>query len=438
MKTFKIYFATLFIFISSTFVYVGKVRAQEYCTSTDYGPVCIKLDVDGNSNQESMREYWPLEINSNWKMAGRSNKYGDNVFYKLQIIASKQDSFEGQSVIDVNFIKNKKAGYWNPYKNENLSWQVVDFDQSNWPFIWSIGTERFDRSALPSIELIMRQKFDSLDQELPPYVLMPEKIQANSDNSGLKNSIRMRMQYSHTSGDNWDFIPYDGHSSWFNGITNAQIKVPMFGDQWVEAKRVEFVELSLPNKYNDSTQDPYSSDRTFACRQRDGHQYYRGVREDWFFVKNTGIALIISRDVGLEPDNECIYEVAREDLEFNNSDTYSYLVTKESSGFDPNWNYPSMEPTSTPVPTALPTNTPIPTNTSSPLCQGCSTGLAKEKGNADCNNKIDLVDYAWWLKVFKSGSNNGEVNFNCQPDDSQNLVNLADFEIWWNSFTAMF
>jgi hypothetical protein len=73
--------------------------------------------------------------------------------------------------------------------------------------------------------------------------------------------------------------------------------------------------------------------------------------------------------------------------------------------------------------------------TNANICNVCSTGLSKSKGNADCNNKIDLVDYAWWLSVFKSGSNKGVVDFNCQLEDSQFKVDLADFRVLLNNFS---
>jgi hypothetical protein len=74
----------------------------------------------------------------------------------------------------------------------------------------------------------------------------------------------------------------------------------------------------------------------------------------------------------------------------------------------------------------------------SSICQSCSSGLAKTKGNADCNSKIDLLDFAWWLNVFKSSTNDGEVNFNCQDSDSQHIVNLTDFNVWFNNFLNNF
>lgn len=71
-------------------------------------------------------------------------------------------------------------------------------------------------------------------------------------------------------------------------------------------------------------------------------------------------------------------------------------------------------------------------------CQICSSGVAKDKGNADCNSVIDLIDFAWWLKVFKAGNNNGEVDFNCQESDTQHIVDLADFNVWLDNFISSF
>lgn len=66
-------------------------------------------------------------------------------------------------------------------------------------------------------------------------------------------------------------------------------------------------------------------------------------------------------------------------------------------------------------------------------CQTCFSGLSKDQGNADCNSVIDLIDFAWWLKIFKVRGNDGEVNFNCQSDGNQ-IVDLADFNVWFDNF----
>jgi hypothetical protein len=54
------------------------------------------------------------------------------------------------------------------------------------------------------------------------------------------------------------------------------------------------------------------------------------------FRKNIGPVLIITRQVGMPPDYECIYGIARKDLTFQNADTYSYLVAKDYNEYNPN------------------------------------------------------------------------------------------------------
>jgi hypothetical protein len=70
-------------------------------------------------------------------------------------------------------------------------------------------------------------------------------------------------------------------------------------------------------------------------------------------------------------------------------------------------------------------------------CPTCLSEVGKDKGDSDCNNKIDLLDFAWWLNAFKSGTNDREANFNCQIDGNQQ-VNLTDFNVWFNNFISSF
>jgi hypothetical protein len=65
-------------------------------------------------------------------------------------------------------------------------------------------------------------------------------------------------------------------------------------------------------------------------------------------------------------------------------------------------------------------------------CQVCASGLAKNKGNANCDSKIDLLDFEYWRsEAFDKGGMTGKVandwtaDFNC---DSK--VDLLDFETW--------
>jgi hypothetical protein len=88
-------------------------------------------------------------------------------------------------------------------------------------------------------------------------------------------------------------------------------------------------------------------------------------------------------------------------IEYNN---YFFVIGGENyAGHSKQVAYIPLEVTNTP--------TPEPTNTPTLICQTCLSGLPRSQGNADCNSKIDLLDFAWWLKVFKSGTNDGAVDF---------------------------
>jgi len=65
------------------------------------------------------------------------------------------------------------------------------------------------------------------------------------------------------------------------------------------------------------------------------------------------------------------------------------------------------EPTPVPpTPTSRPTPVP-PTPTSTPICSFCFSGKpSKSKGNANCDNKIDLLDFALWLGTYRRILNN--------------------------------
>ena len=352
-----LFFLNLFFFLTKPLFQKKFASAQvnQNCVSTSNGSVCIELDVPGNTQSKSMKNYWPLVTDACWKMDGVSNKHGNGVNYKLQIKIEDPIIYEDQLVTPVDFVKNNKAGYWSPDSNLNLRWLVVDFDQSPESYMWAKGDKRYVRDSNPII-FSRRFRYDSLTEGHPPYLLMPQNLLENPENDGLVNSFVSRHQYYACSGsENCSLQPLNQHHSWFIGITNARIKAPFFGNEWIEAKRIEFVELSLPGKDDDHVTDPYSNDRHFACRLNGDVLYYRGVREDWYFVENVGPALILTRDIGKEPDEECVYEVVRENLTFENADTYTYLIQKDFDGYDPDWNYPTLtSPTPQPTPTPLP------------------------------------------------------------------------------------
>ena len=65
-----------------------------------------------------------------------------------------------------------------------------------------------------------------------------------------------------------------------------------------------------------------------------------------------------------------------------------------------------------------------PTPTPTPPCM-------KDKGDADCNGKIDLIDFEIWRKEFT-----GEVDSKTSDFNSDGKIDLIDFEIWRKSFTT--
>lgn len=63
------------------------------------------------------------------------------------------------------------------------------------------------------------------------------------------------------------------------------------------------------------------------------------------------------------------------------------------------------------------------------FCENCQDG-SKSKGNADCDNDVDLVDFASWLGVFKRKEKDINHTFNC-PDgrvEDTNLLTNPSFE----------
>jgi len=342
---------------------------REYCASTPDGPVCIDYNVAGNQGPETLTDLWPLPTGPSssvtWKMNGITNKYDNGTYYKLQLKVEDNNpqTYEGQVSVALSFVKNHPEGYWGPGSNENMTWMLIPVGQSGWNWLWSRGAKVFDRGCYSSDpqqsyppgctpadwHFSRRYGFESLDAAVPPYILIPQQIAANPTNDPLGNARSVRHQYSSCWGaEDCVLVPMAGHVSWFMGLTSAAIKAPAWGDVWVDAKRIENVELSLPAGSADSVTDPYSNDPAFACRCADGSAppcsdpivpYYRGVREDWYFVPSTGVAIILTRDVGLDPDRECIYDVARQDLTFANSDTFAYLIRKDATGYDPSWAY---------------------------------------------------------------------------------------------------
>jgi hypothetical protein len=339
LKVISVWFILLFFFLKNL-----PARAAVSCAPLGKGEeLCIDLEVNGNSGQESMTNFWPLQTNFCWKFGGVNRRWSKLQPFKLQIKIEAPRFYEGQLSTPVDFVKNNPSGYWGLDQNLNLRWLVVNFGQSNFPYFWANGDIRYDRNSL---QCVRRFRYDSLDQNKPPYIIMPAFLKPNLENNGLTNSFCYFQQYyacsiapKNSLTCDCQLEPLPHKNSWFVGITNAKVKVPYFQNQWIEAKRIEFVELSTP-KEEQSPSAPYTNDINLACRtDSNGQLIYRGTREDWYFVEGIGPVLILTRDVGMPPDNECIYYVARESLNFQNADSYSYLVAKDDKGYDSNWNF---------------------------------------------------------------------------------------------------
>lgn len=74
---------------------------------------------------------------------------------------------------------------------------------------------------------------------------------------------------------------------------------------------------------------------------------------------------------------------------------------------------PSASPTPTPSLSQSPTSTPMP---------GCPS---KNKGDANCNNVIDLIDFEIWRKEFTGSLQTKNADFNISG-----AVDIVDFELW--------
>ncbi|MFA6005884.1 MAG: 6-bladed beta-propeller [Patescibacteria group bacterium] len=85
--------------------------------------------------------------------------------------------------------------------------------------------------------------------------------------------------------------------------------------------------------------------------------------------------------------------------------------------------------TITPIPSATPAATSTPTT--APPAPACPAGMpARSTGNANCDNKVDLLDFEQWRQEFK-----GTLTTNLADFQADTHVDLLDFEIWRHTFT---
>ena len=85
----------------------------------------------------------------------------------------------------------------------------------------------------------------------------------------------------------------------------------------------------------------------------------------------------------------------------------------------------TLTPTRTPTPSRTPTPTRQPTNTPRPGCPD------KDRGDADCDDRITLTDYEDWRKEFLNELSTLTADFN-----KSGKVAVADFDIWRGTYTS--
>lgn len=68
------------------------------------------------------------------------------------------------------------------------------------------------------------------------------------------------------------------------------------------------------------------------------------------------------------------------------------------------------------------------------ICSFCDTGTRKNKGNADCNERINTLDFSYWKRVYEDQRNSADVDFNCDQKSILNKVDLKDLEIWLKNY----
>lgn len=91
------------------------------------------------------------------------------------------------------------------------------------------------------------------------------------------------------------------------------------------------------------------------------------------------------------------------------------------------------------LPPISPTSTPTPF-----FCLSCPVSVpAKSSGNADCDSKINVLDFSSWLKVYEnithglpvSDQEKGEVDFTCQPNQGTFIVGPEDAAVWARNYS---
>jgi hypothetical protein len=66
-------------------------------------------------------------------------------------------------------------------------------------------------------------------------------------------------------------------------------------------------------------------------------------------------------------------------------------------------------------------------------CQICSSGLARNLGNANCDSAVNIADFVIWKDEYLQS--NGAVKTNYQADfDCDSKVTMTDFVKWKSGY----
>lgn len=96
-------------------------------------------------------------------------------------------------------------------------------------------------------------------------------------------------------------------------------------------------------------------------------------------------------------------------------------------------NNPTPTPTQmtgTVVPTAIPTKTPTPSTLPTTIPPTTVVCPLKPQGDANCDNKVDMIDYEIWRQDFVNQTS-GDADF-----DKNGQTDLIDYETWRQGFVA--
>lgn len=309
--------------------------------SDDRYPV-ITFQSQAKTKDASASSYWPLREGTNTQMVGFSrmglNEQGWGS-YKLQITVGKQTAFYEQPAIPVQFAKNVGWGYWSPFDNTNMILYVTPLgmhrDASRRDFISAHGLITLDRGKLPAFSELRRNVFTPLSSGYPEYPLLPKMLYAGNNPA---NVITLRMQMAGCDVSNntpCTPSPAPFHLSWRTSVTDAYISTPVYTGP---AKRVAYDAVTIDPK--DDVLTPYVADRATLCRVESANSQsyvHQGSREDWYYAPDIGPVIIMSRSFVSPKTDPCGFDVLREPITIETTDTYAYAITMSTTGYNPSF-----------------------------------------------------------------------------------------------------